>query len=586
MGTRDDYADAMTDVAPPVRRRLSDDAIEHLHSLMAGWQLIADLAFADLLLFLAVEGSESFRIVGQLRPYTARTLHPADLVGEVVEPTWHPYVERAWREGRRQRSLEPILIDAEPVRVETVPVRHRGEIVAVLSVESPETPARPTGRLEAAYLGAAEALLEMVAAGAFPFVEAHDPTASPRVGDGLVVLDASGRVEFASPNATSAFRRMGTNALPLGQPLPHRAAILVAEAMAGRRPVESEIEAAGAVTDVRVVPLLRNTGRRGALVLVREATELRRRDRVISRREAAIREVHHRVKNNLQTVASLLRLQARRLGDHPQAVAALEDSVRRITSIALVHETLTEEFEGAVDMADVARRVVRMLEGSLGREDVHIELRTASASVQVDAAVATPLAVVLNELIQNAVEHGVGDGKGTVTVELRGGGDQPVVLEVHDDGAPRGGGRPPRGGSGRSPRGDSGRPPRGVEPEPARADSRPGDDGAPDWEGSRSGPGRRPAVHSPQAGHPPVIYGPEGGSTEADHSPPQGGRPPVVDSPEGGSAGADPSPGGGLGLRLVRALVEEELNGRFTLAHPAGRGSIATATIPPAAREA
>src|ERR671919_1232208 len=371
----------MTGVARPVPRRLTDEAIEHLHSLMAGWQLIADLAFADLLLFLAVEGSESFRIVGQLRPYTARTLYPVDLVGEVVEPTWHPYVERAWREGRRQRSLEPILIDAEPVRVETVPVRHQGEIVAVLSVESPETPARPTGRLEAAYLGAAEALLEMVAAGTFPFEEAYDPTSSPRVGDGLVVLDASGRVEFASPNATSAFRRMGTNALPLGQPLPHRAAILVAEAMAGGQPVESEIEAAGAVTDVRVVPLLRGgAGRRGALVLVREATELRRRDRVISRREATIREVHHRVKNNLQTVASLLRLQARRLGDHPQAVAALEDSVRRITSIALVHETLTEEFEGAVDMAEVAGRIVKMLAGSLGREDAHIELRTALAT--------------------------------------------------------------------------------------------------------------------------------------------------------------------------------------------------------------
>jgi two-component sensor histidine kinase len=186
-------------------------------------------------------------------------------------------------------------------------------------------------------------------------------------------------------------------------------------------------------------------------------------------------------------VASLLRLQARRLGDHPQAVAALEDSVRRITSIALVHETLTEEFEGAVDMAEVAQRVVRMLEGSLGREDAHIELHTAS--VRVDAAVATPLAVILNELIQNAIEHGLGDGHGTVTVELRGGEQQPVILEVHDDGA----GSP-------------------VAPDPH-------------------------------------------------------------------------APGGGLGLRLVRALVEEELNGRFTLTHPAGRGSIATAVIPPVERE-
>jgi len=217
-------------------------------------------------------------------------------------------------------------------------------------------------------------------------------------------------------------------------------------------------------------------------VLVREATELRRRDRVISRREATIREVHHRVKNNLQTVASLLRLQARRLGDHPQAVAALEDSVRRITSIALVHETLTEEFEGAVDMADVARRVVRMLEGSLGHEDAQIELHTAS--VRVDAAVATPLAVVLNELVQNAVEHGLGGGPGTVTVELRGGGRDPVDLEVRDGG---------NGG------------------------------------------------------------GPPAGQRET---------------------------GGGLGLRLVRALVEEELGGQFTLTGSAGRGSLAAAFIP------
>src|SRR5678815_656857 len=97
-----------------------------------------------------------------------------------------------------------------------------------------------------------------------------------------------------------------------------------------------------------------------------------------------------------------------------------------------VHETLTEEFEGAVDMADVARRIVKMLAGSLGREDAHIELHTAS--VRVDAAVATPLAVILNELIQNAVEHGLGEGKGTVTVELRGGGDQPVELQVYDNG--------------------------------------------------------------------------------------------------------------------------------------------------------
>ncbi len=436
----------------PRRRRLDPAAAGHLHALMGAWQLIADLSFADLLLFVPVEGTEEFQIVGQLRPYTARTLYPTDLVGGV----------------------------------EAVPVRHQGEVVAVLCVESAELPDRPTGRLESAYLRAADAMQEMVARGLFPFQEDHEQVSSPRVGDGLVVLDASARVDFASPNATSAFRRMGVNALPLGQPVPGRIGVLVAQAMAGRRPVEADVEGDGAVTHVRVVPLLRAAGRRrGALALCRDVTELRGRDRLISQREATIREVHHRVKNNLQTVASLLRLQVRRLGDHPMAVAALEESVRRIAAIALVHETLTEEFEGAVDMAEVARRVVRMLESSVGREDVRITL--AAGSVRVDAAVATPLAVVLSELVQNSIEHGLGGRPGRVTVTLRGGAGRPTVLEVADDG----------GGSA---------------------------DGEPGLEASRPG---------------------------------------------------------GLGLRLVRALVDEELGGQFTLVIRPGKGSLASAIIPP-----
>jgi len=489
------------------RRPLDKVAADHLHGLMAAWQLIADLSFADLLLFVEVDGTEEFQIVGQLRPYTARTLYPGDLVGDVVEPGWHPYVERAWREGRRLRSPEPVFIDAEPVRVEAVPVRHKGDVVAVMCVEAAEQPDRPTGRLETAYLRAADALLEMVAWGTFPFPEGHDLISSPRVGDGLVVLDGSGRVEFASPNATSAFRRMGINALPLGQPVPDRVGVLVAESMAGRRPVEADVELAGAVTHVRVVPLLRGAGRRrGALALCREVTELRGRERVITRREATIREVHHRVKNNLQTVAALLRLQARRLGDHPMAVAALEESVRRIASIALVHETLTEELEGAVDMADVARRVVRMLESSLGREEVRIAL--AAGSVRVDAAVATPLAVVLTELVQNAIEHGLGDGPGLVTVTLRGGDGKPIELEVADDG---------------------------------------------------SGPA--------------ALLDHDRTSPAADGTA-QGGP---------GETAAEPDlhPSGGLGLRLVRALVEDELGGQFTLILRPGQGSLAVASVPP-----
>src|SRR3954470_16762447 len=188
-------------------RRLGTDGAEHLHRLTGAWQLIADLSFSDLLLFVPVSGTGEFQIVAQQRPYTARTLYTDDLVGTVIKPEWHPWVERAWREARRLAPEQPAFIDGEAVRVEALPVRHRGEIIAVISVEAADMPDRTMGRLEAAYLDVSSMLLAMVATGKFPFSTANDLITSPRVGDGLIVLDPDGKVTFASPNAVSAFRR-------------------------------------------------------------------------------------------------------------------------------------------------------------------------------------------------------------------------------------------------------------------------------------------------------------------------------------------------------------------------------------------
>ena len=102
---------------------------------------------------------------------------------------------------------------------------------------------------------------------------------------------------------------------------------------------------------------------------MQDVTELRRRDRQIMSKDATIREIHHRVKNNLQTVAALLRLQARRVA-LPEARAALEESMRRVQSIALVHETLSVSIDESVDFDEIVDRLLVMLSdvmGSAGR---------------------------------------------------------------------------------------------------------------------------------------------------------------------------------------------------------------------------
>ncbi len=142
----------------------------------------------------------------------------------------------------------------------------------------------------------------------------------------------------------------------------------------------------------------------GGVVLLRDISELRRRDRLLVSKDATIREIHHRVKNNLQTISSLLRLQGRRLSS-PEAKAAIEESVRRIRSIALVHEILSHEAGDDVPFVDIARPLVRMVEEGLLSPDHPIDIKITGDAGNLPATVATPLAVVLNELLQNVVDH-------------------------------------------------------------------------------------------------------------------------------------------------------------------------------------
>ena len=173
----------------------------------------------------------------------------------------------------------------------------------------------------------------------------------------------------------------------------------------GRAPRETEVEGNGSVVQLRSIPLVVGGLRTGALVLVRDVTELRRRERELMTKDATIREIHHRVKNNLQTVAALLRLQARRLRA-PEARAALEEAVRRVGSIAIVHETLSHAPEEIVDFDDIAERVAAMA-GEVSAPEVRVIPVVKGRFGLLPAAVATPLALVLTELLQNALQHGL-----------------------------------------------------------------------------------------------------------------------------------------------------------------------------------
>lgn len=415
------YAGAAMYPLRPLARRftdLTDDDLTHVSRLVADWQMLADLNFADLLLFAPVRDGGGFIVLGQVRPFPAQTVYPEDMIGSIVAE--RPRVAQAIAEGRIVREGDPEWRSGTPIREEVVPVPHAGRVIAAISSEQNLSTARTPSKLELSYLQAAGDLALMIADGDFPFAEDQPDDEIPlRVGDGFMRLDAAGIVTYVSPNGISAYRRLGVTANLVGEPLGgsevEEEAVL-ARLLSGH-PVTSEIEANGASVRRRFLPIIHKGSVQGALGFVRDTTDLRRRDRMLVLKDATIREIHHRVKNNLQTVASLLRMQARRVGS-PDGREALLEAIRRISSIALVHETLSHESTEMVEFDQLAARVVAMVGESVADPDRPIAFALHGSAGEIDADTATPLALVLNELCQNAVDHAFASGGGSVTVTL------------------------------------------------------------------------------------------------------------------------------------------------------------------------
>jgi two-component sensor histidine kinase len=410
---------------------LDEDDVTVLQQLMADWQIIADLSFADLVLWLPDRGGEGFWAGGQMRPTTGPTAYVDDIVGSFVPVGRRPMIDRAYAEARLVREGDPEWRDDVPVRVETIPVPRAGRVIAVIARNTNLLGVRTPSRLELSYLQSAADLTAMIAAGDFPpdGQRSHHADA-PRVGDGFVRVDVRGQVTYASPNALSVYRRLGWSGDLDGRVLAEVTRELVPPR---RRPDEETLSAVlgGHVhrdTEVggeqvslmlRAIPLRSQGEPVGGLVLVRDVSDLRRRDRELVTKDATIREIHHRVKNNLQTVAALLRLQARRIGSD-EARAALEEAVRRVGSIAIVHETLSQEVLDEVDFDEIADRLGAMVAevgaGPDGRHDTPVVRREGSFGLLPNEA-ATALAMVLTELLQNAVEHGYpGDASGVISI--------------------------------------------------------------------------------------------------------------------------------------------------------------------------
>jgi two-component sensor histidine kinase len=407
-----------------------------LRRIAARLPLAADVAQADLSLFVPL-GTASAEIVAHACPASAARLHTRPRLGEKVALSSDPAVRRALAPGRTSRGISGLMVRGIPVQQQAAPLRDpRGKIIAALNLERPLSahphPVPSTPLLERAALGLSRLLFERTVEPAL----VCDWLLSR---EGLALADEQGRLLYLHPRTEELYQSLAGGKPPLDARA--EACLLPGEVVLrtvrSQLHQESEVQVGQSVFLKQAIPLPDEEGAPLTLWLISDVSALRRREGELLARAAVLQEIHHRVKNDLQTVASLLRLEQRRAASEPTR-RALEDSIARILTIASVHDFLSREGTEAVDLCDLLRSLLSSLAAGAA-PGLTLEIEVAGPPVSLPAKQAAPLALVVNELVQNAIKHAFPRRKkGRLSLELAELPDA-FLVRVADDG----GGLPP-----------------------------------------------------------------------------------------------------------------------------------------------
>lgn len=414
--------------------------------------ILSDLCRADLLLLCAVEETEAV-VIGQWRPHSSSPLYEDCQIGVHVKEETYPHVLEALQGKVKPQRVYTVDVKGATVARQIFPVYGKDNaIIAVMVKDAYWLAHERHRRRNRAFQKALRDFITMVLHGDVRGADSLSPFGEH---DGIVYVDAKGFIRYMSGIAAELYRHLGYRDSLLNRSISKIATIdeeLVQEAVEKGKCIERQTKEDEFIWVRKALPIRvrrrpsifrrllglekeeeRELQSRGVLILCHDATEALETQREIESKMAMIREVHHRVKNNLQVIASIMRLQARRT-DSDETRVALEESVNRILSVAVVHDFLSSNAEGTINLQDIARRIVNQTKESLIGPGKTIEMAVKGPDIWLSAERATRCALIINELIQNAIEHGMMDRDvGSVEVEFVDRGER-VTLVVSDSG--------------------------------------------------------------------------------------------------------------------------------------------------------
>ena len=428
---------------------LTDNDRSFLLKLKRSLPLLADVARADVLLYCLSHNSSEAVALAEAKPHTVPSIYTESMAGRRVSINDEPAVVRTVRQGKHSQRLSRVLVHGAPTIQEVFPVVSENRTIGALSVEIGLLEFERQRKKSLVYRRAVAQVRSMALRGQ---LDGAASISALGEHDGPFVVDNSGQIVYISSIAENLYRKLGYSHSLLRSNISDLATdeSVFFKAVESGGCVEQLVQEGAFSWLKKAIPLVAHNRRDwwhalpgplarareeidGAIVIIHDLTGERQREQELRIKSAMIKEVHHRVKNNLQTIAALLRLQMRRTSS-AEVEDVLRQTINRILSIAVVHEFLAYDEASTVDVKEVCQRIVNEVSQSIIDPDKRVRFDLEGASVYLPAQQATSCALILNELLQNAVKHGfAGRSEGVIEINLHDVGDE-LRMVIADNG--------------------------------------------------------------------------------------------------------------------------------------------------------
>lgn len=411
---------------------LSPEEAKRIEELSRLLQLIADISQSDVFIDCPLEDSSTALVVAQAQPRTAESLYQSSVVGQYAYAQNEPAVLFALMSGKPVIGSRGISQERIAMQQNVVPIRSdEGKVIGVLIMEQDISEKveqeKNVERLMESNEQLSETLLQLAMS---------EGNMQSFLHEGIVLFAPDQRITYVNPRAKQLLDRIGITNVDKGIGVsdvffPEQDDRL--QRFLHQGIVHKELQFGAFVVELKAVSIYREHHTVGGFILLRDISDLKEKEKQLTIQSAVIKEIHHRVKNNLQTVSSLLRLQMRRTNSE-EVRRVYRDSMNRINSIALIHEVLAYEGTDSIKFDDVLHRLSRSMISSSANPGQHIDIHIRGDALSFPSDIATTLAMIVNELLQNSVRHAFIDrAEGQIEIACHAIG--PIVrLRVADDG--------------------------------------------------------------------------------------------------------------------------------------------------------